>query len=99
MTTKTNSSGRDFLNELMSVFNQYSRNVKVQEAELNAQFVRSRLDTITTELAYLEHKIETYKKLNNIPEPTLYAKVAMTGKQELESVILETEARIKMMVM
>lgn len=89
--------GRDFLNELMSVFNQYSRNVKVQEAELNAQFVRSRLDTITTELAYLEHKIETYKKLNNIPEPTLYAKVAMTGKQELESVILEIEARIKMM--
>ena len=59
--------GRDFLNELMSVFNQYSRNVKVQEAELNAQFVRSRLDTITTELAYLEHKILS---LIHISEPT-----------------------------
>lgn len=89
--------GCDFLNELMHVFNQYSRNIKVQEAELNARFVRGRLDTITTELAYLEHKIEAYKKLNNIPEPALYAKVAMAGKQELGSLILETEARVKMM--
>lgn len=89
--------GEDFLNELMYAFNQYSRNVKVQEAELNAHFVRSRLDTITTELAYLEHKIEAYQKLNSIPEPALYAKVAMAGKQELESLILETEARVMMM--
>lgn len=89
--------GRDFLNELMAIYNQYSRNVKVRETDLNARFVRERLDTITTELAYLEHKIETYKKLNNIPEPTLYAKAAMTGKLELESLILETDARLKMM--
>ncbi|RGN37273.1 GumC family protein [Bacteroides oleiciplenus] len=89
--------GCDFLNELMSVFNQYSRDVKVEEADLNARFVRVRLDTITTELAYLEHQIEAYKKHNNIPEPTLYAKAAMTGKMELESLILETEARVKMM--
>ena len=89
--------GRDFLNELMSVYNRYSRNVKVREADLNARFVRGRLDTITTELAYLEHKIEAYKKQHNIPEPTLYAKAAMTGKLELESLIMETTARLKMM--
>lgn len=89
--------GEDFLNELMYAFNQYSRNVKVQEAELNAHFVSSRLDTITTELAYLEHKIEAYQKQNSIPEPALYAKVAIAGKQELESLILETEARVMMM--
>ncbi|MBS6237343.1 MAG: hypothetical protein KH897_02955 [Bacteroides sp.] len=89
--------GCDFLNALMAVFNQYSRNVKVREANLNAKFVRERLDTITTELAYLEQKIETYKKQNNIPEPTLYAKAAITGYQELESTILETEARLKML--
>lgn len=89
--------GCDFLNTLMAGFNQYSRNVKVREANQNAKFVRERLDTITTELAYLEHKIETYKKQNNIPEPTLYAKAAITGYQELESTILETEARLKML--
>lgn len=89
--------GCDFLNALMAVFNQYSRNVKVKEADLNAKFVRERLDVITTELVYLEHKIETYKKQNNIPEPTLYAKAAITGYQELESTILETEARLKML--
>ena len=81
----------------MAVFNQYSRNVKVKEADLNAKFVKERLDSITTELAYLEHKIETYKKQNNIPEPTLYAKAAIVGHQELESTILDTEARLKML--
>lgn len=89
--------GCDFLNTLMAVFNQYSRNVKVKEADLNAKFVKERLDSITTELAYLEHKIETYKKQNNIPEPTLYAKAAIVGHQELESTILDTEARLKML--
>lgn len=89
--------GCDLLNALMSVFNQYSRNVKVKEANLNARFVKERLDTITTELAYLEHEIEVYKKQNNMPEPTLYAKTTMTGHQELESTILETEARLKML--
>ena len=57
----------------------------MKEADLNAKFVKERLDSITTELAYLEHKIETYKKQNNIPEPTLYAKAAIVGHQELES--------------
>ena len=59
--------------------------------------MKERLDTITTELAYLEHQIETYKKRNNIPEPALYAKATVTGYQELESVILETETRLKIL--
>ena len=89
--------GYDFLNTIMSTYNQYSRNVKVKEATINAKFVKERLDTITTELAYLEHQIETYKKRNNIPEPALYAKATVTGYQELESVILETETRLKIL--
>lgn len=89
--------GRDFLNTLMSVFNHYSHNIKVKDANLNAKFVKERLDTVTRELAYLEHKIEAYKKQYNIPDPVLYAKATVTGRQELESVILETEARLKML--
>jgi uncharacterized protein involved in exopolysaccharide biosynthesis len=89
--------GSDFLNAMISAFNQYSRNVKVKEANLNAEFVRERLDTITMELAFLEHEIEAYKKQNNIPEPTLYAKATIAGHQELESTILETEARLRML--
>ena len=45
----------------------------------------------------MEHRIEVYKKQNNIPEPALYAKAAITGYQELESTILETEARLKIL--
>ena len=39
--------GYDFLNTIMSTYNQYSRNVKVKEATINAKFVKERLDTIT----------------------------------------------------
>ena len=89
--------GYDFVNTIMTIYNQYSRDVKVKEASLNAKFVKERLDNVTTELAYLEHRIEVYKKQNNIPEPALYAKAAITGYQELESTILETEARLKIL--
>lgn len=89
--------GCDFLNTLMTVFNQYSRNIKIKDANLNAKFVKERLDTVTIELAYLEHEIETYQKQYNIPDPTLYAEATITGRQELESIILETEARLKML--
>lgn len=89
--------GYDFVNTIMTIYNQYSRDVKVKEASLNAKFVKERLDNVTTELAYLEHRIEVYKKQNNIPEPALYAKAAITGYQELESTILETEARLEIL--
>ncbi|MDR0895076.1 MAG: hypothetical protein LBN06_07235 [Prevotellaceae bacterium] len=89
--------GCDFLNTLINAYNHYSRGVKVKEAGLNARFVKERLDTITTELAYLEYQIETYKRMNSIPEVSLYAKSAMTGSQQLEKTILETEAHLKML--
>ncbi|WP_291528216.1 GumC family protein [Bacteroides sp. UBA939] len=89
--------GCDFLNTLMAAFNQYSRNVKVKETNQNANFVKERLDSVTAELVYLEHEIETYKKQNNIPEPALYANAAISGQRELESAILGTEARLKML--
>lgn len=89
--------GCGFVNTLMSVYNHYSRNVKVREADLNARFVKERLDSVTTELAWLEHRIEAYKRQNNIPDPALYAKAAMTGYQELESTMLEAEVRLKML--
>ncbi|WP_300901581.1 GNVR domain-containing protein [uncultured Bacteroides sp.] len=89
--------GYDVLNTLMAVYNQYSRDVKVKEAVSNARFVKERLDSVTMELAYLEHRIEAYKKQNNIPEPTLYAQVAISGYKELEDRILGTEVRLKML--
>jgi hypothetical protein len=89
--------GCDFLNALIAAYNHYSRGVKVQEANLNARFVKERLDTVTVELAYLEHQIEKYKRFNNIPDPTLYAQATMTESRQLEKTMLEAEARLKML--
>lgn len=89
--------GYDFLNTIMSTYNQYSRNVKVKEATINARFVKERLDTVTTELAYLEHRIETYKKQNDMPELSLHAHMTVTEHQGLENIVLETEARLKLL--
>lgn len=97
MDNEHKQRGRDILDAAMRNFNRYARSVKQQETDLNADFIRERLDSITVELAYLEHAIEQYKKQNELVDPALYTKSAMTGKQELESNILETEVRLKMM--
>lgn len=89
--------GTAFLNEMMTEFNQYSQGVKIREAELTGRFVKERLDSVTTELALLEYGIENYKKENKIPEPSLYAQTTVAGHWKLESTILETEARLKML--
>ncbi len=89
--------GTAFLNEMMAEFNLYFHEVKIRETELTARFVQERLDSVAAELALLEYKIENYQKENNIPEPVLYAKSAIAGHWELESSILETEAKLKML--
>lgn len=89
--------GCALLNTMMSVYNQYSMKIKVYEAGQNARFVRGKLDTITRELAYLEHGIEAFQKSHKIPEPELYAEVTMRGYQDMETTILDTEAKLKML--
>ena len=53
--------GCDLLNALMQCYNRYSKNVKVKEANLNAQFIKERLDSTTFELSLIEHRLEKYK--------------------------------------
>lgn len=89
--------GRALLDALMAAFNHQSMSTKIREAGLNSTFVSQKLDTISRELSQLEIEIEAYQKQHNVPEPTLYAKAAMTGRQEVETVVLETEARLKML--
>ncbi len=84
------------LNGIMERYNVYSKDVKIHDANLNAQFVRERLDTITMELAMLEHKIENYKQKNKMPDLEAYGSVTYMGNKETERLILETETRLRM---
>lgn len=84
------------LNSIMKQYNLYSRNVKVEDANLNASFVKNRLDTITMELSLLEYQIEKYKQSNKMPDLEAYATVTYYGNKETEKLILETETRLRM---
>lgn len=84
------------LNSIMERYNVYSKGVKIHDANLNAQFVRERLDTITFELAMLEHQIENYKQKNKMPDLEAYGAVTYMGNKETERLILETETRLRM---
>ena len=66
----------------MKEYNNDSRNVKLVESNLNAEFVRKRLDTITTELAFLEHQIEKYKQGNKMPNINAHVSLVYYGNQE-----------------
>lgn len=89
--------GCELLNTIMNTYNDYSKKVKLQDATLNSTFVKERLDSITMELALMEHQIEKYKQSNNIPDPTLYGEATYMGNQEIEKMILETETRLRML--
>lgn len=89
--------GCDLLNALMQCYNRYSKNVKVKEANLNAQFIKERLDSTTFELSLIEHRLEKYKQENKLPDPMLYTQAAITGQKELETNMLEMEVQLKMM--
>ena len=95
--TSNQKIGCELLNTVMDSYNDYSKKVKMQDADLNSYFVRERLDTITMELALLEHQIEKYKQSNNIPNPILYGEATYMGNQEIEKMILETETRLRML--
>lgn len=88
--------GCDFLNSLMKAYNEQYRRTKASELEINALFVKERLDTITQELAVLEHRIELYKQANKMPYPELYGSAAFMGNKEVEKMILDAETRLRM---
>ena len=88
---------RKILNNIMNEYNNYSRNVKLVESNLNADFVRNRLDTITTELAFLEHQIEKYKQGNKMPDINAHVSLIYYGNQEAEQAILGAETRLRML--
>ena len=89
--------GCNLLNTIMESYNCYSKRIRIKEANLNAQFIKERLDSVTYELSLLEHQLESYKQTNNFSAPMLYAEAALSGKQELESNVLEMEVRLKML--
>ncbi len=85
------------LNAIMDRYNQYSRIVKVNEVSSNSAFVKNRLDSVTLELAILEHQIEKYKQVNKMPDPSAYSSITYYGNKETEKLILETETRMHML--
>lgn len=89
--------GKDLLNSLMESYNVYSKSVKVYESEINAVFVKMKLDTITRELAVLEHQIERYKKANEIPDIELYGEAILKGYEGVEKTMLETQIKLRML--
>lgn len=85
------------LNAMMDRYNQYSRSIKVNEANLNSAFVKDRLDSVTLELTMLEQQIEIYKQTNKMPDPGAYSSITYYGNKETEKLILETETRMRML--
>lgn len=85
------------LNSIMNQYNFYSKGVKMHDTNLNAEFVGNRLDSITMELAILEHKIENYKQSNKMPSPEAHASITYYGNKETERAILDTETRLRML--
>lgn len=91
------AAAKRLLNGIMQQYNVYSKAKKIEESNLNVQFVLQKLDTVTMDLAYLEHQIEKYKQDNKIPDLSAYGEVTYLGNKEMEKMILEMETQLRML--
>lgn len=95
--SENKKQGVDFINNLMASYEQYCKNIKINEAEVNARFVKDKLSIVSVELDSIEREIEKYKVINKIPDLAAYGQVTYLGTEESNKSLMEIKTQRKLM--
>lgn len=85
----------DFLNTLVSIYNEQAINDKNRIAENTQKFIINRLKIITEELGDVEGKSEQFKKSNQITDLASNAQIYLENYSQFEKNVVETETQIR----
>lgn len=85
---------RDFLNELVRVYNESANEVKNEVALKTEAFVNKRIAIIDAELGTTESILESFKKNNRLVDLTSDAEVAYRGSENYQSKQIELQTQI-----
>ena len=98
LATQTNNIklSQDLIYRLIERFNQYAIEDKNLIAEKTREFVESRLEKITGELASVEKQAEKYKQDNNLTDISSEAKLFLEQMGRYEKNSIETQIQLNM---
>lgn len=84
----------DFLNTIITVYNEFARDDKVRIAQHTESFIDERLAIISNELGAVDTDIERFKQENNIADIESEAKSYITGSAEITRMLMEVNNQL-----
>ncbi len=87
--------GEDFLNTLVSIYNEEAINDKNMISKNTQEFIQERLGIISGELGDIEGQSEHFKKANQIIDIPTNAKMYLENYSDFEKALIETETQLR----
>ena len=88
--------GRDFINQLLEMYNRNTNNDKNEIAQKTAEFIDERIGIISKELGSTEADLETFKRDAGITDLSSDAQIALSGNAEYEKKQVENRTQISL---
>jgi tyrosine-protein kinase Etk/Wzc len=85
----------DFLNNLVTIYNNDAIKDKNQISEKTADFINNRLQIITSELGDVEKQSETYKKKNKITDLPTEAEIYLNASSDIKKATTEITTQVR----
>lgn len=99
ITDPVAQKAEDYLNLLISIYNQEAIKDKNIISQKTSDFINDRLAIITTELDGVEKDVETFKKSKKIVDIATEAELNLKGNQELKAEEISTKAQLQVVEM
>ena len=93
--TNNTDLGSDYLNHLVTLYNQQAILDKQLIAQNTSDFISNRLTIIAQELGDVEKDVEKYKNNNNISDIETEVKLSLENLNDFQKSVVENEVQIK----
>ena len=88
--------GQDFLNTLVTLYNNDANDDKNEVASRTAEFINSRIDIINRELGTTEQELADYKQQAGLTNLSADAQLALQGSSEYDQKRAENETQLRL---
>ena len=93
------AQSKDLLNKIVEIYNQFGVSEKQQKGIKTAEFIDSRLESLSKELDSSEEAVEKYKENNKLTDIRAEATYLMEKRGEVEKTLVAAEANYEVLQM
>ena len=88
--------GRDFINQLVKVYNEDANDEKNEVAQKTAEFIEERISIINRELGSAENELATFKQRSGLTNLTSDAQIALQEKSRYDNQLAENATQLNL---